>query len=356
MLVPVRVISEEHGRVRPVGSRPAPGRRALHSADAAADRSPPPPAPRRSTTAPPPPPPPTPNPLTLGGYFRSYYFTRQNASNNPGTQFNFTPGAKYNSNGVNQASWNSAYLSAWSTTIFPAAAWHIGGTYLYANPMDGPCVVPANHAKGARLRNAGSAQHQSRRHATRLYDEHVLRSVPRTYQGDYGWNGDDRQHALQLAVGQSVGFAFETGGVPRRRPRLYDARAAGRSKARTCSTLENRTSSDFNRQTLLTSYPAGGGGLASNIDFPGGQGINTNGFAFGKVGYANPDRASRPTDTSTASAIIVNMWWFDGKYTFIAVRWAPFIALQGGTEENTGQSYHRKDQQPSYRRADRAPT
>ena len=38
---------------------------------------------------------PTPNPLTVNGTFRSFYFTRQNASNNPGAQFDFTPGAKY---------------------------------------------------------------------------------------------------------------------------------------------------------------------------------------------------------------------------------------------------------------------
>ena len=52
--------------------------------------------------------------------------------------------------------------------------------------------------------------------------------------------------------------------------------------------FENRTSSQFSQQTLLTSYPAGGDGLASNIVVPGGQGINTNGFTYAKVGYANP--------------------------------------------------------------------
>ena len=34
---------------------------------------------------------PSPSPFTYSGFFRSYYFTRQNASNNPGTQFNFSP-------------------------------------------------------------------------------------------------------------------------------------------------------------------------------------------------------------------------------------------------------------------------
>ncbi len=78
---------------------------------------------------------------------RSYYFTRQNASNNPGAQFNFTPGAKYSSTGVNQASWNSA-VAVHGDYNFPGGGWHVGGTYLYANPINGPCVVPANHAQG----------------------------------------------------------------------------------------------------------------------------------------------------------------------------------------------------------------
>src|SRR5579875_3138317 len=74
---------------------------------------------------------PTPNPLSISGYFRSYYFTRQNASNNPGTQFNFTPGAKYVSNGVNQASWNSA-IDLHGDYNFANSGFYVGAGYLYA--------------------------------------------------------------------------------------------------------------------------------------------------------------------------------------------------------------------------------
>ena len=90
----------------------------------------------------------TKNPLTLGGYFRSYYFTRQNASNNPGTQFNFSPGAKYNSNAVNQAS-GTARSPYTAIRTSPAVGWHVGGTYLYANPIDGPCSWRTTIAKNA---------------------------------------------------------------------------------------------------------------------------------------------------------------------------------------------------------------
>jgi len=77
------------------------------------------------------------NPLSWARYVRSYYFTRQNASNNPGTQFNFTPGAKYNSNGVNQAScehWDRVRHAEWD---FPDSGLDRRGTYFYSNAIDG---------------------------------------------------------------------------------------------------------------------------------------------------------------------------------------------------------------------------
>ena len=50
-------------------------------------------------------------------------------------------------------------------------------------------------------------------------------------------------------------------------------------------------------------------------------------------------RASRPNGYFYGVSDIVNMWWGDGKYTFNQAACAPFIALQGGTESNAGQSY-----------------
>src|SRR5215467_11071101 len=80
---------------------------------------------------------PTPNPLTVNGFFRSYLFTRQNASNNPGAQFNYTPGAKYSTTGVNQLGWEQA-IDVHADYAFPGG-WYIGGTYLYGDPFAGPC-------------------------------------------------------------------------------------------------------------------------------------------------------------------------------------------------------------------------
>ncbi|HVA33857.1 MAG TPA: hypothetical protein VNG31_06890, partial [Candidatus Baltobacteraceae bacterium] len=91
---------------------------------------------------------PTPNPLSASGFFRSYYFTRQNATNNPGTQFNFSPGAKYNANGVNQASWNNAVDLHLDYHFPDLAGWYVGGSYFYAQPFNGPCSVAPANAKG----------------------------------------------------------------------------------------------------------------------------------------------------------------------------------------------------------------
>ena len=83
-------------------------------------------------------------------------------------------------------------------------------------------------------------------------------------------------------MGESVGFAaqarrFSGGDL------AYSGIAHWTFEAADMLTFENRTSSDFSQQTLLTSYPAGARGLPSNINIPGGQGVKTNGFAFGKA-------------------------------------------------------------------------
>ena len=69
------------------------------------------------------------------------------------------------------------------------------------------------------------------------------------------------------------------------------------------------------------------------MGIPSGPGFTANGYFYGV-------------------SDLVNMWWGDAKYTFNGPL-APFIALQGGTESNAGQSVHREDQQPGLRRPDR---
>jgi hypothetical protein len=279
-------------------------------------------------------PPPTPNPVTLGGYLRSYYFTRQNASNNPGAQFNFTPGAKYSSTGVNQASWNTA-IALHGDYNFPGSGWHVGGTYFYANPIDGPCVVPANHTKGAVCvsqvpPNTNPDDTLPGFTMSTFYEAYVKYKA-------HGWNGTLGNQVFNSpwanpSDSRLKPVAFQGGDLGYTTPGGWTFEAAD------MLTFEGRTASDFSRQTLLTGYPAGSPGLPANINVPGGLGITTNGFALGRLGYANPAGFSANAYFYGVSDI-VNIWWFDGKYTFGSHGLSPYIALQGGTETNSGQSY-----------------
>ncbi len=333
VLVPVRVISEGMGAyVQWVSDRRLVVVRYIQATPPPTE-APPPPAPE-APVAPPPPAPPTPNPLKIGGYFRSYYFTRQNASNNPGTQFDFTPGAKYNSNGVNQASWNSA-IAPHLEYDFPSG-WIVGGTYIYANPIDGPCVVPANHAKGA----VCVTQVPPSTNPDDTLPGFTLSTFYEAYLAykAHGWDGSMGNIVLNTpwagpADTRLKPEAFEGGDVNYTSPQGWTV-GGGDMLA-----FEGRTSSDFSRTTLLTSYPAGSSGMASNIVVPGGNGIQTNGFTYARAGYADPSGVGFSANGWFYNvADLVNMDWFDGRYTFHG-KAAPFIAMQGGWENNSGQSY-----------------
>ncbi len=344
VLVPIRVISEGMGAyvqwvpdrrlvvVRYVPAPPPP------------TEAPPPPRPVPEATLAPPKP--TPNPLRLGGFFRSYYFTRQNATNNPGTQFDFSPGAKYVSNGVNQASWNSA-IALHGDYDFPNSGWGVGGTYLYANPMDGPCVVAQNHLKNAPAPSPNCVQQVPPNTnpddtlpgftLSTFYEAYVK------YSG-HGWNGTFGNQLFNTPWARPADVrlkpaAFEGGDLSYTWPNGLSIEGAD------MLAFEPRTSSAFSRQTLLTGYPAGNSGLPSNINVPGGQGIDTNGLGYGRVGYAGHDLSVNGYFYGVSD--IVNIWWFDGQYTLNSSRWAPFIALQGGTEANAGASVIGKIQSES---------
>jgi hypothetical protein len=335
VLVPVRVISESMGAyvqwvpdrrlvvVRYIPATPPP-------TEAPAQTPMP-----EETVAPPLVPAATPNPLKLGGYVRSYYFTRQNASNNPGTQYNFSPGSKYNSNGVNQASWSNG-LAPHAEYDFPNSGWIVGGTYFYSIAPTGPCVVPANNAKGglcvSQIPPSTNQDETLPPYTLSTFDEAYVK-----YKA-YGWDGTLGNQLFNSpwanpADSRLKPASFEGGDLGYTSPSGWTVEGAD------MLAYENRTSSTFSRQTLLTSYPSGNNGMPTNIIVPGGQGIDTNGFTYAKLGYANPSGEGIAVDGYFYNVSdLVNMWWGDGKYTF-AGKWAPYIAVQGGTENNAGDSF-----------------
>ena len=281
---------------------------------------------------------PTPNPLTVRGYFRSYYFTRQNASNNPGVQFNFSPGAKYNSNGVNQASLNNAiWLHA--DYQLPFAGWYVGGSYFYAQPFSGPCSVAPAHVKNA------PCVHQSppNTNPDDTLPGFMLSNFPETYVGfkQGRWNG------------LAGDYFFNTAWAPSSDSRVKPAAYQGADVSYALSSdltldvgdfwaWQNRTSNTFDNNTLLTTYPAGNPGLAANIYSPcfntGCTGISTSGFTYGKLGYAPKDSNYAINGYFYGVHDIVTMFWGDAKYTWNQSQLKPYVWLQGGWENNGGQS------------------
>jgi hypothetical protein len=106
---------------------------------------------------------------------------------------------------------------------------------------------------------------------------------------------------------------------------------------------QNRTSNNFTNNTLLTSYPAGSPGLASNIYNGNCQGapctgISTSGFTYGKLGYAPKDTNYSVDGYFYGVHNIVTMFWGDAKYTWKDLSFKPYVSLQGGWENNGGQS------------------
>jgi hypothetical protein len=282
----------------------------------------------------------TPNPFSYSGYVRSYYFTRQNASNNPGTQWD--TGKSSASNALNQASWNNAF-SLHADYNFTGGGWYVGGSYLYANPT-GSCEPAALHAKGGAC-TAGGANSPA---------------PPSTYPDDtlpgFGLSTFYEAYVAYKAYDFSGKVGDQLFNSPWANPsdsRLKPAAFQGADFGYTLSNgltleaadmiqFENRTASNFSSTTLLTSYPAGGGGQASNLYYPGGAGKTTNGFIYGKVGYVAPSSAPQQWSADGyfyGVSDLVNMYWADGKYTFSKVPFTPYVALQGGYEQNAGASY-----------------
>jgi hypothetical protein len=283
---------------------------------------------------------PSPDPLTASGYFRSFYLTRQNASNNIGTQFNFARGAKYNANAVNQASWSSA-IDLHAAYSFPGGGWSIGSTYLYANPVNGPCVVAANHAKNAPYPSPNCvSQVPPNTDPDDTLPGFTLSTFYEAYlaYNAYGFAGMIGNQLFTSpwanpADGRLKPVAFQGADL------AYTGLSRWTFEGADMIAFEDRTSSTFSQQTMLTGYPAGGAGLPSNINNPGGPGINTGGFSYAKAGYAGMDKVFSADGYFYGVSNLVNMWWFDGKYTLGAIPQKPFIALEGGTESNAGSSY-----------------
>ncbi len=262
----------------------------------------------------------TSSPLQFNGYLRSYFFTRQNASN----------GFK----SANQASFNSAvrlHLDyGMNNNLF-----NVGASYLYANPLGAcnnalqqfgppctglapPSINPDNTLPGYVMNTLYElyAQYKDDSTALRVGDQ-IINSA-------WAPSSDSR-----LKADAFRGLDF----VQKLNPEWQ-------FQATDMIAFENRVESNFDRATLLTSYPIDAPGIPGNTQKKSinPNNFNTNGFVMGRLGYAGKGNGISANVSYYAFNNLANMTWVDGKYQWNS-KLKPFIAVQGGTETNSGSGF-----------------
>jgi hypothetical protein len=260
-------------------------------------------------------------PITYSGFVRSYYFTRLN---NPQLS---------KSNPLNQASWNTAFdvHAAYNFGNFS-----IGGTYLYANPFNGTCESAASHLTTTCVKPNTQALIQGTNpddtlpgfELNTLYEGYLQYKDPALYvKGGYQvvntpWaNPSDSRLKPVAFLGGDVTYNFSKSWL---------------GEAMYMNKFEARASSDFESSTLLTATRiADAAGAEPDLHLAPFTAINTNGFYMGRVGYTQAPYAVNAY--YYAFLDIANAFWGDFKYSWKTYG-SPFIAIQGGTETNTGRS------------------
>jgi hypothetical protein len=269
-----------------------------------------------------PPPKPTPAPaFSYGGFVRGYYFTRQNAS-----------GAPQTFKAINQATFNTA-ISLHAQYTFPDSPITVGGTYLYANPLNG-CNSPVSHLSLPCGKETFTGQSTVPTNPDDTLPGFVLSTL---YEAYIQYKGP----ALYVKVGDQVittpwanpsdsrlkPVAFEGGDLTYKFNKSWTGEVAYMDR------FESRASSAFDNATLLTSHPVDAPGVAANIFTPGGSSITTSGFGYARLGFTGNFAANLHY---YAFMNIANALWADAKYAWGKSFSKPFIAMQIGSEQNAG--------------------
>lgn len=259
-----------------------------------------------------------PSAFTYAGYLRAYYFTRTN----------FPATSKI----PNQASFNPA-VSLHGAYDF-GGGFSVGGTYLYANPFNN-CSDPASHLHLPCGKHPVTNPPQSNPDDTlpgyelnTLYEAYLQYKNPVFYGrlGDQVINtpwANSSDSRLKPAAFQGVDFAYSV-------DKNWTLEASYYNR------WENRVQSDFVDSTLLTqngSYPDAPG--VANTGIPAGTVAPNNGYYYGRAGFTQGPLSANLYYYGFDQ--IANAIWADAKYGWKAYG-HPFIALQGGTESNSGTS------------------
>jgi len=288
----------------------------LLAAPAGAQSSPSPsPSPAPSSL---PPPAAAPHPLSLRGFFRAYDFTRQNASKAIG-------GAGQ----VNQQSIELG-LGLHGDYRFGHTPFSVGASYLLAEPTDG-CASPIAHlsapcgkVKAPALNPDDSLPGFA---LNALYEAYVQYKDPRlsVKLGDQVFNTpwtSSSDTRIKPTAFQGVDV-------------VYSVSPAWSIELADMIRFQGRVNSTFEKNTLLTSFPAGTAGTPPNTFVPGGNSIPTAGLQYAKIAYAGTHGLVSSLHLHRFDDI-ANLAWLEAKYTALGLRTKPFVAFHGGYERETG--------------------
>ena len=203
---------------------------------------------------------------------------------------------------------------------FGASPFSVGATYLDALPI-GSCSTPGppllSNCANSTDHRTGYSQN-SFPQAYFQYSDPRLRIKLGNQTINTPWADSDTRTHLDPAAFQGAALHYSLN------PHLF-------IDAADYIQFKPYDSSTFSRSTLLTSAST----LPANIFDPSGQAIQTNGFVYGRVGYAGGGKF-------TANAYfygiqnISNILWMDASYPLGNSSLQPFIKMQAGSERSTG--------------------
>jgi hypothetical protein len=274
------------------------------------------PAPAASPT--PAPAPPAPNPFALRGFFRAYDFTRQNASRGIG--------------GAGQVNQQSIELGAGLHGEYHLANTPItlGASYEFATPANG-CTSPVSHLRPPcgklKAPNVNPDDSLPGFEISALYEAYVQ------YKD---------QHLAAKLGDQVFNTPWTSSSDTRIKPTSFQGVDAAYALSPAWS-LEvadmirfmGRVNSTFEKNTLMTSFPAGTAGTPANTFVPGGIQITTPGLQYARLGYAGTHGLASTLYLYRFDDI-ANLAWLEAKYTNLNQRTKPFIAFHGGYERESG--------------------
>jgi len=259
-----------------------------------------------------------PPPFSFRGSFRAYDFTRQNASTGIG-------GAGQ----VNQQSIELG-LGLHGDYRFANTPLSVGASYLFATPTNG-CTSPVSHLSPPCGRLKAPAVNPD--DTLPGFEIKALYEAYLQYKDDhvYAKLGDQVFNTLWTSSSDTriKPTAYQGADLIYSISPVWSIELAGMIR------FQGRVNSTFEKNTLMTSFPAGTPGTPANTFVPGGNSIPTAGLQYARIGYSGTHGLVSSLHLYRFDDI-ANLAWIEARYTALRQRSKPFIAFHGGLERETG--------------------